>query len=112
MNMLSGSRGLRSEKHKAPQIQSARVNQTYFGPHRHSSAESIRFDLQHSRIKTTLPRQPHDRRFQPLARIRWPFARPTEGLQRALFPHWNVHFLSTLTIMAWYQSSPLEQRWT
>jgi len=59
-----------------------------------------------------LPPQPHGRRFQPLARIRWPFARPTEGLQRALFPHWNVHFLSTLIIMAWYQSSPHEQRWT
>jgi len=79
---------------------------------RASRGASPRHVSPHSRIKSTLPPQPHDRRFQPLARIRWPFVRPTEGLQRALFRHWNVHFLSTLTIMAWYQSSPHEQRWT
>jgi len=32
-------------------------------------------DPPHSRIKPTLPPQPHDRRFQPLARIRWPLDR-------------------------------------
>jgi len=68
--------------------------------------------MQHSRVKNTLPRTPHARRFQPPSRIRWPLARPTESLRTALFLHWNVHLLSTFKIMAWYQSSPHEQRWT
>jgi len=65
--------------------------------------------MQHSRVKTTFPRTPHDSRFQHLSCIRWPLARPTESLRTALLLHWNVHFLSTLKIMARYQSSPHEQ---